>query len=414
MVALSNKVEERDSLDELSSRERELILTVTTSHLLRKPNRGRQPARIKARKKEAVEQLVQQMVSKDRRMFRKPVSVDIHIDAAIEHQSPKFGRIAKEYVDLLKKVVVPDDAFIDHMMVTFQFSKRRGTTASYRVVPSSLFLADYDRFFRVGADLDSYDDDPRSGSLKRFDEHDRSYLRGHEGVVNLILELDADEQAQLDEDPDCWVDLQIPSGYEGFEEADTRASIRRDYESICRKERGRWFTDHGCDIRDRPGGAPHWFSDLEQIGDAEVVTLDLDAPGIMKLAPPKRDEAGEFPPLEEEAAKAWGATVKHDSAWFDMSFPDPLILDIGLAGHAAHRSDIDNVAYKVIEGFESRFFHNKPTVVGFRTYRQQSDTSYIRAKAMPAGRLLHLRASIEEARNYVREARPQREKALPF
>lgn len=414
MAVLSRETEEKEALEALALDRRSLCLVVRTSRLLRKPGNRNQRRGLEESRRSAVEQIDDQMRRMNRQPFRGSSSVEIEVRAPLDRSDSKVKPIAKEYLDLLNRHVIPDDATVDHMIFLIRFEDRENTEAQIQVRPSRLFSIAYDRAFRVDADLSGLNEDlPETDSaMEPFDESDISILKFQEGVLDMALELDEEENDLWLEDPDGNFTLEVPSGYEEFRNADTRASVIRDHLETCRNQRGFWFTDHWFDYKARPGREPFWEQELLDFGVADIGENDRSSPGWIEVTPPPTSSVADgAKPWRRELCDAWKHELASDSGWQRMALPKPLILDIALVGSAGSKNDIDNVAYKVISSFERELAFADPVVRGFRTYRVRGEMPQVLAKPLRVSRLEDLLRRVQISQAHVIRDRKSRQRA---
>ncbi len=146
--------------------------------------------------------------------------------------------MVKDYLDLLKGSVVPDDAQVDHLLVSREPTSAARTTVTMRCLPLSVFAAEYDRAFRIidergfavpgsprpGADepaapfLNAAQSPHYRWGLRHFSEDDQWLLAGDEQALGVIEDLDAPYDEQILEDPHGFVDLDVPSQLAEFDD----------------------------------------------------------------------------------------------------------------------------------------------------------------------------------------------------
>lgn len=386
-------------------------LCVRTPRAIRKPDNRAQAASLRHPLQSAREQIAEQVAGMNRAAFRDRVAVELHISVPAGRGRPWLAAMAKGYTDLLVDSALPNDARIDHLIVLTAEADDGQATARFRILPLGVFASEYDRAFRLAPERLTALKAARQDAwgLARFDETHKEMCAYHESVVDLAAILDDEEQDQLDEDPDCFVDLDVPSGYEEFRDGEVRASVQREFGAACASDRGRWWSDNGFDARDRPGRAPQWLDEATTTRAADLLALD-EAPGCVRMPPPptRRRAPGE-PSWRFETARAW-VRARSGHRWSAMRFGGSLALDIALLGTAGAHMDVDNVAHHVLAGFARATERNEPQLSGYRVYRQDSDESLVRARAMPAVRLELLVEAMRDARSHIRESRTERAK----
>jgi hypothetical protein len=430
MVRLSPQSEERDFLQVLAAERKELVLEIETARPLRKPRNSKQARAIERVRAEALSQISAQLGAGKRRAFRGRISLELHLSLPSGRHEAGLGPIVKDYLDLLVGPVVADDARIDHLLVLRDPSASPTARVQIRCLPVSIFSVDYDRAFRVlgqvgfeAAALRSPHREPltpgqraanglerpeRTWGLRHFDEHARGNLHYEEGVLELIRDLDAQEEAQLEEDPDGFVDLDIPSSTPEFEDAGVRERTRDYLEEVTGFARGDWLTDQGFDARDRPGPDPDWIEEAVAHDAADVVTLDDRTPGCLVLpAPPERKRSPDTASWQREIEREL-ATRRLSGRWYRARFRGALALDIALRGGAAPGTDLDNAASKMLTAFSRAFASADPTVAGYRIYRRAAQTKDVRVRMMPAVRLEALTGAMADARQTLRLKRVER------
>jgi Holliday junction resolvase RusA-like endonuclease len=159
-----------DYLDAIAVWNRGLRVRIKTAELLRqggsRQGRGRQQEMLR----EARQQLADQMRVQRRRRFRGDVSVELDIFARDEPEPPSTPKSVKRYLDALSGIVCADDSQVSHLSVIrftgdHPITRRRqargsstrraggGVRVHLTVLPVRLYVADYDRFFRLGDDM---------------------------------------------------------------------------------------------------------------------------------------------------------------------------------------------------------------------------------------------------------------------
>jgi hypothetical protein len=350
MVRLGRRSEHNDSLNVLKADQRELSFTLSTERPLRKGQTPKQRKQLAKMRREVAALMSRQMDTEARRVFRGPISVQMHLRLPEGRHDAGLPPVVKDYVDLLSGRVVSDDKRVDHLLIL------RGPLAdqaevTIRCLPLSIAAAEYDRAFwilgengaiaTVAPDLElnqapfldgAPNPDLPPWGLTPFDHHQRENLRRQRGVLSVIADIDAQEAEQLEEDPDALVDLDIPPTYDEFHDPQVRDSVRSDFEESVGLALGAELTDQGFDARDRPGGYPSWLAETVDLDAADVLQLADEGPGCFVLPAPTERET---PPGE----RSWPERVEHecssrlrDPRWARSRFGGPLILDIALRG----------------------------------------------------------------------------------
>jgi hypothetical protein len=426
MVRLSRESEKRDGLNVLSADKRELTLTLTTPQPLRKPRSAVQTRRMEELRRDVRRQISSQLDDAARRVFRGHVAVEMRLALPADRHRAGLATVVKDYLDVLKGIVIFDDATVDHLLVLREPPVTRGTEVMLRCLPLRLFAADYDRFFRVLPEHEDVRGGPpapppprgvgprdRAWGHAHFDSHDREILRGYDSDLWRIEDLDAEEAFQLAEDPDADVDLDLPAGDWELADPRVRAYHRRQLEIQVALARGDWLTDQGFDARDRAGPPPTWLDETRKLDAADVVELTDNALGCLVLPPPP-----EHPTSRGQAH--WPDVVAHEFAKLPSGgnlhgpvarFRGPVALDIAMRGGAGQLGDVDNLAGHVVRAFAKSFEQGHPVVAGYRVYRQAWPTADVRVRLLPAPRLTALADGMDRARTLLRAERAERLRA---
>lgn len=352
MVRLSDQTEHADFLNVLAAERRELALTITTATPLRKSRNSTQGRRIARLREQARSQIDEQLDAGARRRFRGHIAVELALSVpdARRYQAG-LGPLVKAYLDVLKGPVVFDDADVDHLLVLRVPSQGAATVAVARCLPVSIFCADYDRAFRRLAELSLPEPEPRfldgapverTWGLDRFDVDAHELHREDERVLALIEELDREEAAQLAEDPDGDVDLDVPGLLAELVDPDVRAEARSQLERSVAYGRGDLLSDRGFDARDRPGTSPSWLAATRARDAADVVALKDSGPGCFVLPAPAERRTPTGQPDWSAVIAAAFAQRASTLPWARARFGGPIALDIALRGRAAAHMDIDN------------------------------------------------------------------------
>lgn len=411
-MRLSAETERLDALNVLAADARELVLELQTKRPLAKPKSRSQKKAMRQERANAQESIRYQLTAEGRRAFRGLVALELRLEMPPGPHRAGLPRVVKDYLDVLKGLVLPDDAVVEHLLVLHTNAPEgRPFTSRIRCLPLSVFVSEFDRSFRLidelGEDPDDIPRRDRPWGLGRFDSDDEELLRYDEGVVALIDEIDADEAAQLKEDADADVDLQLSESFREFEDPDARAGVRRDLLDSISRARARWFCDQGFDVRDRPGPPPVWLNEVAWQSSAEVAALDDAGPGCFVLPPPPTNRT---PPGQRswENLIAGEFFARRMSGWWNLDFRGPLALDIAIRGDAAPNSDIDNVAHRVLGSFVEAFNLEASLIGGYRVYRKAGPAKDIRVRVLPLVRLSLLTDSMTNARELVRSERSSR------
>jgi len=430
MVNLSPTTEAHDALDVLAAQRKELILDIETPRPLRKPKTARHAIEMRALRGSVRAQIRNQMRSQRRRAFRGRIAVELRMSIPEGRHNAGIGPVVKAYLDELEGAVVADDARIDHLLIAREPAETAETHVRVKCVPITVFCSDFDRAFRVldasqalaAARRSTYSKaatpehrahnglprPQRVWGLRHFGQHDREQLRYEEGILDLIEELDAQEEDQLSEDPDGFVDLDVSSTYEEFRDADTRASTRRYLRESTAFGRGDWLTDNGFHAHDRPGLRPKWLLETVALDVADVVQLRDDGPGCYVLPPPpEQTRSPGSRKWSDEIAREF-AVQRAQDRWYRARFRGAVALDIAVRGDAAPTTDLDNLAAKVLRAFNRTFAQSTPELAAYRVYRLAADSRDVRVRLLPAVRLDGLATAMEEARRVVRRERPWR------
>ena len=411
MVRLSDETERADLLNVLAAERREIALTITTATPLRKSRNSTQARRIARLREQARSQIGQQLDAASRRRFRGHVAVELGLSVPSSRRfDAGLGPMVKAYLDVLKGPVVFDDADVDHLLV-LRAPAEDAAVAVARCLPLSIFAADYDRAFRRLEELSTPEPGPRflngvpvdrTWGLDRIDADTRELQRYDERVLELIKDLDAEEEAQLAEDPAGDVDLEVPSFLAELVDPDVRARARAHLERAVAVSRGDLLSDEGLDARDRPGKPPEWLRETLARDAADVVGLADSGPGCVILpAPPERKRPTGRPGWSALIAAAFARRAA-TPPWAGVRFGGPIALDIALRGRAAAHMDIDNAAHEVVRAFHQPLASAGTTIAGYRVYRQTSKFDNVRARILPAVRMELLAQGMADARELAR------------
>lgn len=425
MVRLSSETEERDALRVLEASRRRLVLPLVSEMALRKPG-PKQARQIAGLRRDLEQQIVDQLEDSGRRAFRGHIAVDMALEVPRSGRHvPELGTMVKAYLDLLKERVIPDDAVVDHLFAWRTVGWDGQARVTLRCLPMSVFTAEFDRAFRLADEISfGYverrprfrdgsplpDLPPEEWGLSRFDEHDRSDLASQETLLDRLRDLDAETEAQLDEDPDATVDLDLSSTESEFADPGDRERTQEFLVGSIALARGRLLADQGFDVRDRPGPEPAWLGEVDGESPADIVELPDAGPGCFLLPAPAlaKTPAGQ-PSWDDVVLQRFER--RRLEGWWTVRFGGPLALDIALRGHAAPDADVDNVAKRIVAAFRSAFAPAEPQVDGYRAYRQVASTDDVRVRVMPIGRMLCLVRAMRRAETVIRSERASRRRS---
>ena len=380
---------------------RTLRLSIRTDGVLRQGG-GRLQARKQTRYLEqARNQIRDAMRTQHRRAFRGEVSVKLMIFASGVREPPSAPKSVKRYLDAMTGLAYRDDSQIAHLAVQriaadHPYNQRirsadKGVAATVgkglsetqpwvviEVSPLRIYIADYDRAFRV---RDKYDGDW---------DLDRKEAAFWEDADEFGL--DADELRQLLRERED--DTQSRGLYAGDDD-DFRQVLRRYRErriDVLTTQQILWRRPT---FWDRPGPSP--FSYLGELAPEPLTGSDwrLDLPGEFWLPGP--EETG-----WEEAVRS--SMSAHRKRWpvLPAAFDEPLSLDIAANGAAGIHRDLDNLAHPILVAFEHLYCGGRRgTVTGYRTYRLDNEMNGVRVQTMPGERLQQLEDTMRDARDYV-------------
>jgi hypothetical protein len=313
---------------------------------------------------------------------------------------------------------------VDHLLARRAVGSGKGARVTLSCLPVSVFVAEFDRAFRLGDEvvLEYAERKPRfhdgrhvrppaeEWGLSPFDEHDRSALAREEALLDRLRDLDAETEAQLEEDPDGFVDLELSDAEQEFADPDDRERLEEFLVESIAQAHGRSLGDQGFDVRDRPGPEPAWLGEVDRDSPAEVIELADTGPGCFLLPPPPvvKTPKGQRP---------WDENIRLQFArrrvegWGTLRFGGPLALDIALRGRAGQNADLDNVANRIVAAFRSAFAFAEPQVDGYRVYRKSAPMDEIRVRVLPIGRMLRLVDAMREAEKLIRKERASRRRS---
>lgn len=405
-MLLSSKTETVDYLNVLAADRRQVRVEIQTSEPVRKPPSGRSP-KLRAINRQARDEFESQFSG--RRPFRGPVA--IRLELTLPQRFARYGLrpIVKQHIDLLHGLAFANDKAVEHLAVRRRVADVELVRANLVCVPLSVFCEDFDRAFRVADELDLQA--PARGWGAPFDEHDGWWL-GHElGLLDAIDDLDTQEEEQLAEDPDAYVELEISESMREFTDRQVRAYNRELLVESIAHARGRWLCDQGIDSRDRPGPAPAWRREAHRLDTADLLTLPDSGPGCFMLPGPRtgRRASGEHPwQWHLESAIRLQLSAHHMTG---ARFSEPIALDIALGGDCAKHADVDNFAHTITRAFSKVLHRSPPEIGGYRAYRLETGEPRVRVRLMPQSRLRMLDEAIEQGRVLVHDRRTERRRA---
>lgn len=167
-----------DYLDAIAaSFRRRLLVFIDTPEMLRTTKNRTQARRQREHLDVARGQIREQMRKQRRRAFRGDVSVELSISALGISAPPAAPKSVKRYLDAMSGLVYRDDRQVAHLSVqrlaeddprwreSSRESRERSPSVMISVVPLRLYVADYDRAFRLHDEIEfDYDyDDRREG-----------------------------------------------------------------------------------------------------------------------------------------------------------------------------------------------------------------------------------------------------------
>ena len=423
MTRLSSQSEERDALEVMKARRRELELSVQLEQLL---GSGGGPA-MELVRAAGREQIVEQLSTLRRARFRGPISLVIDLEIPPVRNRVGLRRAVKGYIDLLWRQgdVLDDDSAIDHLIVFPRVGIVAEPTVTMLCTPISVFANDFDRAMRIANEVWPEPDqapprfldgkklapDPAEWGRYHFSEIERELLLYDEELLGTLDELDAEMGEQLADDPDADVEYDGLTCDREFEDPDVRDDVRAALEPRAAEGRARWLAEQSIDAHDRPGDMPGWIAEVHDRDLADVLAVDDDTLGCFILPAP-----GEEP----GTSKQWLADVRSIFArrieqprWRRTRFPQPIALDIAIRGEAATFKDVDNRAAGIIIQFEEASASAEAIIGGYRVYRLPSTArSDIRVRVLPLCRLRELARRLGEARAHVSETRRERTREL--
>ena len=392
-----------DYLDAVAASFKRLLwLHIETPELLR-TTRNRAQARRQERYLElARAQIREQMEKQRRRAFRGDVSVEIDISALGVAMPPSAPRSVKRYLDAMSGLVYADDRQAAHLAVqrlAKDDPRCRDSDAvaqndgeprvGITVLPVRLYVADYDRAFRLHDSIErDYD----------YDDHDE----GHELWAQ---DWRVDDDMRLDELREEQRDLEAKVGGYGLLDGDLAARLAGHTEREISQLQAKLMLHRRPQAEDRPGTREEWDWSAEVL---RHISTTLEPPAWM----PRYDMPGEFwisLPPEMRGGAAWRRTIraemeKHRARWrvLPAAFDSDLSLDIAILGAGTNARDIDNAAHDVLTAVEDLYCRGRRgTVTGYRVYRCPSETPGVRVRMMMGERIPQLARALETARRYV-------------
>jgi hypothetical protein len=407
-MLLTSRSEKIDALRVLEATRREVRFLLPTHETLRKPRPG-QSGWTRRASEEARTMMIATLAERHRVAFRGRVAV--RLDVALRPADAELGlrRVAKEYIDLMRGMVYSDDAVIDHVEVHRRRAARDRTLAVIRCFPLVVFNADFDRAFRVWDELGFQA--PDRGWGRHVDDDDRELLAHDESVLGIILDINAEEEEQLAEDPDAAVDLDIPGAMIELRDWEVRDSAREHLIGSIARSRGTWLCDQGVDFRDRPGPRPHWAVEAQGLDTHDIVGLRDTGPGCFVVpAPPRRPRGQGEPTWDDRVRDAITHQLERDQM-NDVRFEGAVALDIAFRAGSGDHADLDNLSHRVIGAMQKALPASTPGIAGYRAYRLEGDTPDVRVRLLPQRRLLALGRAMNRARGLVRAERGRRARA---
>ena len=407
-MLLTSRTEKLDAIKVIEATRREVRFLLLTDETLRKPRSG-QSGWTRRASEDAREIMIATLAERHRLAFRGRVAVRLDVALAPADAGLGLRRVAKEYIDLMRGLVYSDDAAIDHVEVHRRRTGRDRTLAVIRCFPLAVFIADFDRAFRVWDELGFRP--PDRGWGRHFDETYRELLTHDESVLRTVLDIDAQEEEQLAEDPDASVDLDIPAAMIELEDWAVRESARQHLIGSIARYRGAWLSDQGLDHRDRPGPPPGWLAEAQALDTHDVVGLRDTGSGCFVLpAPPRRSRKHGEPRWDELLENVITRQLQRDRM-SNVRFEGTVALDIGFRAGSGDHADLDNLAHRVIRAMQKALPPDTAKIAGYRAYRRAGDTPDVRVRLLPQRRLLALGRAMNRARGVVRTERGPRARA---
>jgi Holliday junction resolvase RusA-like endonuclease len=389
-----------DYLDAIAaSFRRRLLLVIDTPELLRTPKNRAQASRQRECLEVARGQIREQMRQKRRRAARGEVSVEIQISALDISAPPAASTSVKRYLDAMSGLVYRDDRQVAHLAVKRLAEddprwrddprERRGKPPSVMisVLPLRLYVADFDRAFRL------------HDSTRPDDEY------GREGQELWANDWSMADDARLDWLRNDEREADACAGAYAEMGAELAAKLSRKFERQRTELESKLILHHRPRPEYRPGTRDQWKWDPEIL---EHLGPSFDPPIWME----RHDMPGEFwlpLPPEVPGHASWTETISaemsnHRARWplLPDAFNTDLSLDIANLGAGANARDIDNLAHDVLRVFEKLYCRGRRgTVTGYRAYRSPSETPGVRVKVMTGARIQQLSDALEAARMYL-------------
>lgn len=407
-MLLTSRTEKLDALKVIEATRREVRFLLPTDETLRKPRSG-QSGWTRRASEHAREMMIAALAERHRLAFRGRVALRLDVALAPADAGLGLRRVAKEYIDLMRGIVYSDDAVIDHVEVQRRRTGRDRTLAVIRCFPLAVFIADFDRAFRIWDELGFRP--PDRGWGRHFDETYRELLAHDESTLRLVLDIDAQEEEQLAENPDALVDLDIPAGMIELQDWAVRESAREQLIGSIARYRGVWLSDQGLDHRDRPGPAPGWLVEAQALDTHDIVGLRDTGPGCFVLpAPPSRSRKHGESRWDDLAKDVITRQVERDRM-SNVRFEGALALDIAFRAGSADHADLDNLAHRVLGAMQKALPPDTAKIAGYRAYRRAGHTPDVRVRLLPQRRLLTLGRAMNRGRGVVRTERGARARA---
>jgi Holliday junction resolvase RusA-like endonuclease len=392
-----------DYLDAVAaSFKRRLWLQIETPELLRTHKNRAQAMRQEPYLELACVQIREQMRTQRRRAFRGDVSVEIDISALGVAMPPSAPKSVKRYLDAMSGLVYADDRQVAHLAVQriakddprWRDSDADGQSGgeprvAITVLPVRLYVADYDRAFRLHDKIErNYD----------YDAHDE----GHELWAQ---DWSIEDGMRLDDLRAEQRDLEAKAGGYRFLDEDLAARLASHTEREISQLQAKLMLHRRPQAEDRPGTREEWDWSPEML---KHFPTTLEPPAWM----PRYDMPGEFwipLPPEVSGGTAWRRTIraemeKHRERWriLPAAFDSDLSLDVAVLGAGTNARDIDNAAHDVLTAVEDLYCRaRRGTVTGYRVYRCPSEIPGVRVRMMMGERIPQLARTLETARWYV-------------
>jgi hypothetical protein len=380
---------------------RTLRLSIRTDGLLRQGGGRLQALKQTRYLEQARNQIRDRMRTQHRRAFRGEVSVNLTIFASGIREAPSAPKSVKRYLDAMTGLAYRDDRQIAHLAVRrfaddHPYERRvrtaeEGVAATVRkgpseaqpwvaiqVTPLRIYIADYDRAFRL-----------RDGRDREWDR-DRDEVAFWEDEDE--FEVDRDQLRELLRERED--DAQSRGLYAGDDD-EFRQMMQRLRETQIDRLLTQQILGRRPTAWDRPGPDP--FSYLGELapGPLAVPGWRVNLPGEFWLPGP--EETG----WEDAVRRSMSA---HRKRWpvLPSAFDEPLSLDIAAYGATGIHRDLDNLAHPILAAFERLYCADlRGTVTGYRTYRLDNEMTGVRVQVMPGERLQQLEDAMRGARDHV-------------